>query len=213
MHDAPLRVELAEHGVGQAVALHPEPQLQLVGRDVDEIDGEVVARAGVHAGAALAGVYPAEVLLDQQVALLGQKRLEPIEQLLVLCTAHRRVIRIVDLTQGEAAVEIRLSLLDLDAQAVQLVDDGEVAFDVLRPHRVRPLEHHVFEEMRDAGDPGALVYGAHLGDPAGRHVRVAGSRDEQQRQAVVELMLDDIHLLRRRGNGQNEQGGQYRNDQ
>ena len=84
----------------------------------------------------------------------------------------RPVVRIVDLAQGEAAVQRLLLRLDLDTQAVQLVDDRQVAVDVLRADRARPLEHHVLEEMRHAGDAGTLVDRTHLGDPAGRHVRV-----------------------------------------
>ena len=195
MHHAALGVELPEHRVRQPVALHPEPQLQLVGGHVDEVNGEVVARAGVHARAALGRVDAAEILLDEQVALPGEQRLELVEQLLMARAAHGRVGGVIDLAELIPAIQLDLGSLDLRPQRVELLDDLQILLDVPRPDRLRPLEHHVLEEMRDAGDAGPLVHGADLGHPAGRHVRVAGPGNQQQGQAVVEPMLDHVDLL------------------
>ena len=58
-----------------------------------------------------------------------------------------------------------------------------------------PLEHHVLEQMCHTGDARLLVYGPDLRDPAGRNVRVTWTRHQQERHAVLELMLDDRNLL------------------
>ena len=204
MHHVALRVELAEDRVQQPVRLHPEPQLELVGGDVDEVDREVVARAGVHAGRALPGVDAAEVLLDQQLALPCEQRVELGEQLLVAGRPFSGVLRIVDRAQPVPFDQQRLLDADLLLERVELGDDLQVLLDVGRADRVRPLEHHVLEEMRNAGDAGPLVHRADPGDPSGGHVRIPRPGHEQERHPVVELVLDDAHLLSR-GGGRQEQ--------
>jgi len=63
VHDVALAVELAEHAVVEPVALHPRPELELVARDVDEVEGEVVRGEGIHARASLARVHLVELVL------------------------------------------------------------------------------------------------------------------------------------------------------
>ena len=48
-HDVAFGIELAKHGPEQALALHPHPQLQLIGRDGDVVGRHVLGGEGVHA--------------------------------------------------------------------------------------------------------------------------------------------------------------------
>ena len=95
-----LGVELAEHRVRQPVRFHPEPQLELVGRHIHEIDRVVVAGPRVHARGALPRVDAAEVLFDDQRVLLDQQPVETVEQLLMTRVTTGRVIRIVEPAQS-----------------------------------------------------------------------------------------------------------------
>ena len=89
-HHVALGIELAEDRVQDAVRLHPHPQLQLVGRHGDEVGGHVLGREGVHARAARPAVDPVELVLDQDVALLGN---ELVELLFQLAIARRSCFR------------------------------------------------------------------------------------------------------------------------
>ncbi len=107
VHHVALAVELTEHRVGQAIRLHPEPQLQLVGRHGDEVDREVARRTGVHAGGAGVGVDLVELVLDHQRTLLFDELRELLLELDLLFGAGLGVERIVDLAavaSGHAAL-------------------------------------------------------------------------------------------------------------
>ena len=81
MHDVPFGVELPEHRIQEPVRLHPEPQLELIGRDIDEVNREVVAGARVHPRRTLPRIHAAEVLLDQELLLTLEKPVELLEEL------------------------------------------------------------------------------------------------------------------------------------
>ena len=66
MHHIALAVELAEHAVVEAIALHPSPQLKLIAGHIDEVEGEVVAREGIHASAAGCRVDLVKLILDDR---------------------------------------------------------------------------------------------------------------------------------------------------
>ena len=174
--DVALGVELAEHRVHEPVRLHPEPQLELVGGDVHEVEGEVVARARVHPRGALPRVDPAEVLLDDQLLLLREEVLEPVHQRPVALGAVGGVGRVPDAPQPLGLEEGRL----LDPQGrlhlVELGDDLQILLDVPGADGRGALEHHVFEEVCDPGDAGPLVDRSDLGHPTRRHVRVPRPR-------------------------------------
>jgi hypothetical protein len=62
------------------------------------------------------------------------------------------------------------------------------------------LEHHVLEEMADAGDPLPLVDRADVGDPARGHRRRLVPLEEEEPHAVRErqLLNVDVRLFRGR---------------
>ena len=66
MHHIALAVELAEHAVVEAIALHPGPQLKLIAGHIDEVESEVVTREGIHARATSCRVDLVELILDDR---------------------------------------------------------------------------------------------------------------------------------------------------
>ena len=224
VHHIPLGVKLAKHAVVEPVALHPGPELQLVGRHGDEVAGEVVAGEGVHAAAAGLGVDLIELVLDDRgrlgpslaAALLGtDQRVEP-------TTEHPQFLRVVggipgigDLAPLETFVLLRPD------DAVDLVADGllfgailRVAIGVTGADRVGPLEHHVFEEVADAGDAGPLIDAPHPRHPARTDdVGLITPRHEQKPHTVVELELLDRDLLRQCRRRQQKTAWQQPQDQ
>ena len=66
MHHIALAVELAEHAVVEAIALHPSPQLKLIAGHIDEVEGEVVTGEGIHARATSSGVDLVKLILDDR---------------------------------------------------------------------------------------------------------------------------------------------------
>ena len=91
--------------------------------------------------------------------------------------------------------QTRLLDLKLGLDGVKLFDDSQILLDLLRADGVGPLEHHVLEEMRHAGDAGSFIDGANPGNPSSFDIRVAGSRCQQDLHPVVELVLDHRDLL------------------
>jgi hypothetical protein len=86
-----------------------------------------------------------------------------------------------------------------------LVDQLRVQRVVAGADDVRALEHHVLEQVGDAGDARALVRRADVGDPAARHRGREMTRHQQHAHAVVEHVLLDRggcgRLARGRGLG------------
>ena len=70
VHDIALGKKLAEHGVGEAIGLHPRPEFELVARNIDEVEGQVVRGVSVHPRAALRGVDLVELILDDAARLV-----------------------------------------------------------------------------------------------------------------------------------------------
>ena len=203
----PFGVELAEDRVQEPVGLHPEPQLELVGRYVHEVDREIVGGSGVHSGGAVTLVDLVELVLDD-VGLLGlEELLEFFSQLLVVGGADLRVARVGDLAYAQPAGERLLFLLHLALDGIEPGESLQVLVDVGGAYRAGPLEHHVLEEVGDAGDPGALIYRTDLGDPAGRDVGVAPAGNHEHLQAVLECMYFDVDVLCRCCRGAREQSG------
>src|ERR1017187_10348170 len=61
----------------------------------------------------------------------------------------------------------------------------------------RPLEHHVLEEVRNAGDAEAFVGASDVRHPAARDGRFIVPFDQQKPHPIAELLLDDGDFLRR----------------
>ncbi|MEO8349736.1 MAG: hypothetical protein ABI610_12550 [Acidobacteriota bacterium] len=210
--DVPLRVELPEDRLQEPFRLHPHPELELVRRDVDEVAGHVRVGEGVHAGAAPGRVDPVELVLDEDLALLRDER---VELLLELAQARRLVLRlqdVVDLAPAPGSADLRVLLPHLVAQLLLLGDDREVLFVVLRADRRRALEHHVLEKVRDPGDARTLVRAADEGDPAARDARLPFPVNEKETHPVRQLLFDDRDLLREERSPEDEAHGDGRNN-
>ena len=181
----PFGVELAEDRVQEPVGLHPEPQLELVGRYVHEVDREIVGGSGVHSRGAVTLVDLVELVFDD-VGLLGlEERLEFFSQLLVVGGADLRVARVGDLADTQPSSERLLFLLHLALDGIEPGESLQILVDVGGAYRAGSLEHHVFEEVGDTSDPGTLIYRADLGYPAGRDIGVAPAGNHEHLQAVL----------------------------
>ena len=191
-----LGVELAHHGVRQAVRLHPEPQLQLVGGQGDEVEGLVLAGSGVEARGALLGVDLVQLVLDDDV-LLGRDEL--LVLLLELLQSRRGVGGVEDgagdLTASQLDAQLGVLLLHLGPHLVLLLDDGLVAGPVGGADRPGALEHHVLEDVREPGDALGLVDRPHLGHEAAAHGRRIVTFHQQEAHAVGQHLLAHLHLL------------------
>ena len=98
-----------------------------------------------------AAVDAVELVLDQDLALLGDQL---VELLLQFAVARRLVLRLEQVVDFAAAIRrahLPLLLAHLVADAFLLGDDFEVLLVILRADGRRALEHHVLEEVRDAG--------------------------------------------------------------
>ena len=215
MHDVAFRVKLAKHAVVEPVALHPGPELELVRRHGDEVAGEVVRREGVHAAAAGLRVDLIELVFDDRAGLraaVSSSLLGP-DQRVELPAEHaeflgivRRVPWVVDLATKKAVVLPRPDgPVDLVADRLLLGAVGRVFRGILGADRVGALEHHVLEEMADAGDARPLIHAPDPGDPAGGdRVGLVGPRHEQELHAVGERELLHRDLLRVGRDGEQE---------
>src|SRR6185295_2062568 len=66
---------------------------------------------------------------------------------------------------------------------------------VLRPESGRAFEHHVLEEMGNAGDAGPFVGAADVGHPAAGDGRIVVALDHEDAKAVGQSLLDDIDFF------------------
>ena len=168
-----------------------------------------MAGEGIHAAAAGLGVDLIELVLDDRgrlgpslaAALLGtDQRVEPTAE-------HPQFLRVVggipgigDLAPLETFVLLRPDdAVDFVADSLLFGAILRVAIGVTGADRVGPLEHHVFEEVADAGDAGPLIDAPHPRHPARTDdVGLVSPRHEQKPHAVVELEFLHRHLLRMR---------------
>ena len=163
--DVALGVELAKDRVEKAVRLHPEPQLELVGRHVGKVEREVVRGARVQTRAPLGGIDLLVLVLDDQLAVSFLQRLHFADK---LGEPIRSVLRLVD-AAADLAAQLRLAQrfvlgLHLLSDAVEPRHDLGLPLRIAGADGRRSLEQHVFEQVRDARDAGPLV-----GTPDARH--------------------------------------------
>jgi len=59
----------------------------------------------------------------------------------------------------------------------------------------RAFEHHVLEQMGDAGDAGAFICAADMRDPATCDGGIVVAFDHQQRHAIGEGFFHDVNFL------------------
>ena len=152
-------------------------------------------------------------LLDFRVASLA---LLLVHQRLQLCTQackFRGVVLGIPCV-GDGSLEVAV-VLRAPSELVDLVADRLLAGAVVGIARriagadgVGPLEHHVFKEVTDASDAGALIDGAHLGQPASRYgVRLIMPRHQQKFHTVGKCEDFRLHLLGASRRGEGEGGG------
>jgi hypothetical protein len=87
------------------------------------------------------------------------------------------------------------SLAHLVAQLFLPGDDAQILLVIGGAERGRAFEHHVLEQVRDAGDAGPLVRAARVGHPTAGDGRVIVSLHEQHTHAVGKLFFDDGNFL------------------
>ena len=211
-HHVALRVELPEHQVGEAVRLHPAPQLELVGGHRHEEGGHVGVGERVDHRGAIGGVDLVELVLDDELVLVVLELLHLGAQLgqargLVLGVVHAAR----DLAPPLGPAQLLVLLLHGAEDAVQAVQDLLLLGIVRRADGPGALEHHVLEEVGDAGDAGPLVGAAHAGHPPGGDGGGVVALHHEQPQAVGQghLLDRDVGLL----GGQGEGDGQQQDDQ
>ena len=195
-HHVALGVKLAEHRPQQPLRLHPRPKLELVRRHGNEVAGHVVGREGVHAGRAGGGVDAVELVLDEHLALRGDQFLELGLKFAVALGLVFRLGHVVDLAAPQGQPHLGLLPAHGVAHHFLLINDLGVALGIARADGRRALEHHVLEEVRDAGDAGALVDAADARHPSAGDGRRVVPLDHEQFHAVGERALINRHLLR-----------------
>ena len=195
----PLAVELPEHGIGQAVGLQPHPQLQLVGGQAGDVEGAVLAGAGVEAGAAGLGVDLVHLVLDDEAPLLLHQAVKGLDQLLEPGRPGLGIHHVGDLAPALPLAQDGHLLPDADLDLVLQVVQLPVPLRVPGADGARALEHHVLEQVRDTGHAGGLVGAAHAGHPAQGDGGLVVAFHHHQPHAVREGLLDDGNCLGHQG--------------
>ncbi len=106
-----------------------------------------------------------------------------------------RLEEVVDFPAPVGGAHQGLFVANLSAHLFLLGDDFEVLFKILGANRRGPLEHHVLEQVRDAGDARPFVGAADVRDPAAGDGRVVVPLDHQDPEAVGQRTLQDLDLL------------------
>ena len=142
-----------QHSLG----LHPHPKFEFVGRHIDEVGGHIFRGESVHARAARPAVDAVKLVLDEDLALLGN---EPVELLFQLAIARGLVFRLLQVINDAAAIlgaHLPFFTAHVIADALLGGEDPQVFLVILGANGGRSFEHHVLEEMRNAGDAWPFV--------------------------------------------------------
>ena len=108
-----------------------------------------------------------------------------------------RLEQVVDFTVAIRRAHLALLLAHLIADAFLGGNDLQVFLVILGADGGRSLEHHVLEEVSDAGDAQAFIRAAGMRHPPARDGRLVVPLDQQQPHAVGQGFLDHRHLLGR----------------
>jgi len=200
-NDVAFGVELAEDRPEEALAFHPHPQLELVGRDSDEVGRHVLRGEGVHARGTGSGVHAVELVLHQHLALSIDEFLELSLEFAVTGALGFRAGDVGDIPSAQRGPELGLLETDFVTQALLLLHDLAVLDGIFGAQGRGALEHHVFKEMGDAGHPRLFIRGPHVGHPTARDARFSGTLHHQQLHAIGEGLLVDWNLLPLSGPG------------
>src|SRR5262249_32886404 len=128
--DVAFGVEVAEHQVGQTVGFHPEPEFELVGGDIDEVDGHVVISAGILAGGAGGAIDAVELVLDRKLARLLDEGVILREQLGVPGGADLGVLGVGNLAAALPFDQGFFLLAQLGAYGIHLAECFQVLVDI-----------------------------------------------------------------------------------
>ena len=100
-----------------------------------------------------------------------------------------------DVPSAQRGTELGFLLTDFVTQALLLLHDLAVFDGVFGTESRGALEHHVFEEVGDAGHAGLFIGRTHMGDPSAGDPRFTGTLHQQQFHAVGQGLLGDWNLL------------------
>ena len=198
-HHFTFGIELPEHRIRDAVALHPHEQLEPVGREIDvELHPVRSGRRG-EARAAGEHVDPHEVRAEREVAILLR------DELLIFR------VQLFELRRGPVGFEFleQVALPHVVADAVLLV--GDLARDRLDARRqrlflfpaagaddVRAFEEIVLEQVRQAVGAGLLAGDVGLIEDARGDASRRRPLNHEHRHAVGEAVFLHIELERRK---------------
>jgi hypothetical protein len=138
------------------------------------------------------GVDAVHLVLDDDLALLLHEGAKLLQELAVALGLVLELAEVVDLPAPQAVAHHLELRTDLLLELLLLVDEREVGGDVLRAEGPRALEHHVFEEVAEAGDARSLVGRAHPRHPACGHGGRLVALEKQETHAISEGQLFDL---------------------
>ena len=215
VHHVPFRIEFAEDGVGKAVRLQKGPHLQLIGGQLDEVLGGVTAGGSIQMSPAQPLVGLPEFILDDVFPLLpqgvGHRLIELSDPrfvfVLIILILGLILGRIPGYIHGRSgglilglirllksgAVFAALAV-ELPINAVDLLHPGNLCWEVSGSVNFGSFEHHVFQQMRNAGPPLRIIDAPHAETKIERNGGRVVPFDHQNLHAVFEGPLDDVEL-------------------
>ena len=126
---------------------------------------------------------------------------------------HLRILDIGNFTQPQPTRQFRLFLPQFTFQLVEFQIQFCVFGGIARTNRVGPLEHHVLEQVGDAGDARPFIHRSNSRHPTGRDISRSFSRKQQNPHPIVERLFLHRQLLGNGNGRQNWEGYQSDNAQ
>ena len=180
-----------------ALGFQPHPQLQLVRWHAAKIGGHVLHGECVQAGSAIGEVNFPELVFDENLSLRLDEGLELFLQFAVARGPVFRLQQVVNLSAADLAAHLGFLVAHFVADFFLRGENLQIVFCIGGADGRRALEHHVFKQMRHAGDAGALVGAADVRDPAAGDARLVVVLDEQEFHAIAKIGFDNRNWLRR----------------
>ena len=213
LHDGEaLRLPAPLDRVDQAVRLEPEEEFQVLLRERHVHLHVVLLGAGGHRVGVthVAAALHVPLVGGPEVAVLVVHVLELVEPLPegLHLGRHRPVELVVE--DGPLPEPVALAVAERDELLLGVVDllqDGQLGGQVAGADGGRPLVDDVLEEVDDAVLPHRFDHGADAHPQVGGHPRPAVVLGQQDREAVVELVLLDLERATGLGRGERRQGG------